>query len=704
MKRFLLAFVCLILALVCIGCGQAADDTSGDAASTPTAEASSVTLPEDFTFPEGARAAGMDVCGLSISQAYDIISKKTEDYVLTATINDTPVHFTGEELSLSCDKEALFNYALALHAGTSTKDIRLIRYDEDVLNGYIFNSVNTPAENASIVFNTETEAFELVSGSDGLLIDLQAVAPKTDAAIQRLDLTVCIDAPMNPYSPEIGENSSAAKTALDKANRYVSTQLTYVFGDDEESETVTLTPGKIASMVGFKSDLTPYIKSQPLKEYVSELNNQYGMTGVEGTFKSTGGAETDLTVTYYAPYIDLDAFYEDILSNLEKGISTTRTPPALDNLIPQEMPFKGNYIEVDLTGQKLYLYKDTECILETPIVTGCVSWYMRTPTGVYSVLRRRMHVILKGEDYETYVKYWMQFKGGYGLHDAYWRSKFGGNEYLYNGSHGCVNIPPDNAAILYENIYEGYPVVLYGGASNDGPLQQNILGTQEYNISIHAKPFQLDTRTAAGNGKLTYASSNPSVASVAEDGTVTIHRTGSTVIDVEYEESRYYTGASLQVRINVDDPCGDDHIFGDWEITTEPTCVKGVQTRVCTRCDMEQSKAVAAASSHTYGDWELIAEPKCQDGLEQRTCTVCGHILSRTLPAEHTLQDWKVRVQPTCEESGEHYRACRWCDYEQTEALPPLGHSFSPDEEYCDECETPNPHWVPPTEPTEEDE
>lgn len=702
MKRSLVVILSLLLTIGLFGCAQSSDDPSGEGSSAT--EPGAIKLPEDFTFAENIRVAGMDVSGLSVTQAFDLISEKADSYTLTANVNDNLIFFTGNELELYCDKEALVTYAAAQSAGKSTVGIQLIRYNEDVLSGYIFNSVNTPAENASIVFNPETKLFELLEGKNGLLVDMADVTRMLDTAIQQLKQIVSIDAPLEPYSPEITETSSAAKKALDRANKYITTEITYNFTVDDEVYPVTLTPEKMAPMIGFHADLTPYIKSEPLKEYIQQINAEYGMTGVDGTFNATNGSKTDLTVTYYAPYLDVDALYDDILYYLEKGISGTRLPPRLDKLVPQETPFKGSYIEVDLTAQTLYLYKDNECILETPIVTGCVSRYMRTPTGVYSVLRRRMHVILKGDDYETYVKYWMQFKGGYGLHDAYWRGRFGGNEYLYNGSHGCVNIPPDNAAFVYENIYEGYPVVLHGGASNDGPLQQKILGTETYDTSIYTKPFQLDAKLAVGSGKLKFSSTNPAVASVEEDGTVTIHKTGSTVISVEYEESRYYTAASLRVKINVNEPCSGDHTFSPWQTTVEPTCVKGVQTRICTLCAMEERKAVAAVSSHSYGDWELIREPECEDGLECKACTVCGHTLNRTLPAEHNLRDWKVREKPTCDTPGEHYRACRWCDYEETEVLPALGHSFSADEEFCAVCDTPNPHWIPPTEPGEDED
>ena len=702
MKRFFLVLICLILALACISCAQSKNDPSGDGVNPAGLEDPAAILPETFVFPEGAHAAGMDISGMSLSEAYNSICKKTDAYILSVRINDATLFFSAADLELSCDKTELAKYAVALYSGNSTSDIHPVLYNKETVQGYIYNAVNTPAENAFIAYNRETNLFEAFPGTDGSLIDMEAVTTQLDHALQHLLQEVTVTAGTSPSTPQINLTDSRVNAAVLKANKYLSTEISYVFNTEEELEDVTLTPERIASMVRFKYDLTPYIDPDALRAYVDELDTQYGMTPIEGNFITTTGTTTDLTVKYYAPYVDVEALYNELMENLEKGVSYTRFAPQISDPVPQEMPFKGSYIEVDLTNQKLYLYKDTQCIMETPIVTGCISRYMRTPTGVYSVLTRRMHVILKGEDYETYVKYWMQFKGGYGLHDAYWRWQFGGNEYLYNGSHGCVNIPPDNAAFLFENIYVGYPVVLHGGASNDGPLQQSIVGTETYDLSIHTKPFQLDAKPAAGTGKLTYTSSNPSVASVTEDGTVTVYKTGSTVISVDFAESRYYTAASMKIKIKVDDPCGDDHTFGPWEITTEPSCEAGIQTRKCTACDIEESKLAAATCAHTYGDWQIAVEPECKEGIKRKTCDICGHTLNYTLPAAHDLRDWKVRKEPACEEPGEHYRSCRDCDYEETEELPALEHCFTSDKEFCENCDAPNPNWVAPTEETDE--
>ena len=67
--------------------------------------------------------------------------------------------------------------------------------------------------------------------------------------------------------------------------------------------------------------------------------------------------------------------------------------------------------------------------------------------------------------YNAHVDYWMPFDTTYGvgLHDADWRSEFGGSIYRYDGSHGCVNLPPGFARRLYNNKYvtPGLPVIVH---------------------------------------------------------------------------------------------------------------------------------------------------------------------------------------------------------------------------------------------------
>lgn len=120
-----------------------------------------------------------------------------------------------------------------------------------------------------------------------------------------------------------------------------------------------------------------------------------------------------------------------------------------------------SYVEVDTLEQHVYLYIDGECVMDSPCVTGNVSWNMETPKGVFYIEYKQRNRTLRGPDYATPVSYWMHFYNHCGFHDANWRKNFGGEIYLKDGSHGCVNMPPAKAKELYEQVYAGMPVVIY---------------------------------------------------------------------------------------------------------------------------------------------------------------------------------------------------------------------------------------------------
>jgi murein L,D-transpeptidase YcbB/YkuD len=119
------------------------------------------------------------------------------------------------------------------------------------------------------------------------------------------------------------------------------------------------------------------------------------------------------------------------------------------------------YVEVDIAAQHLYFFVDGVVVMDTDIVTGNPNRGWSTPTGIFQIYSREHDRYLRGPGYKVWVKYWMPFHGGYGLHDAGYRSEFGGDIYQSDGSHGCVNIPRDKARILYDQAYVGMYVICH---------------------------------------------------------------------------------------------------------------------------------------------------------------------------------------------------------------------------------------------------
>ena len=122
-----------------------------------------------------------------------------------------------------------------------------------------------------------------------------------------------------------------------------------------------------------------------------------------------------------------------------------------------------SYVEVCISQQRMWFYKDGVELVDTPVVTGDPNKGNATPAGgVWAIDAKINGQILRGQDYAQPVAYWLPFNGNVGIHDAsHFRSYFGGNIYLTNGSHGCINTPTDQAEIIFRNVDKGYPVVVY---------------------------------------------------------------------------------------------------------------------------------------------------------------------------------------------------------------------------------------------------
>ena len=121
----------------------------------------------------------------------------------------------------------------------------------------------------------------------------------------------------------------------------------------------------------------------------------------------------------------------------------------------------------------MWFYKKGKLVIDSDFVSGNVRRGNATPSGVYYVIFRERDAILgerSKQSYRTPVSYWMPFNAGIGMHDATWRSKFGGNIYQTAGSHGCINLPFSSARTIFENIESGTPVICYFD-SNYNPSQ-----------------------------------------------------------------------------------------------------------------------------------------------------------------------------------------------------------------------------------------
>lgn len=234
--------------------------------------------------------------------------------------------------------------------------------------------------------------------------------------------------------------------------------VTYQFGDQSE----VLDNDRILSWLQEKEDGSVAIDEQQAKAFVKELAEKYDTAYTHRTFHTTGGRDIQIAQGDYGWRIDQEAETKHLLELLAAKQSATCEPIyAQTAAVHAKNDWGTTYVEVSLTDQYLWLYKDGHCILESYFVSGNPTRGHATPKGIYGLTYKTRDATLSGEGYDSKVKYWMPFNRNVGLHDAPWRKTFGGQIYKNNGSHGCINLPPANAAKIYENVDKNTPVIVY---------------------------------------------------------------------------------------------------------------------------------------------------------------------------------------------------------------------------------------------------
>lgn len=204
--------------------------------------------------------------------------------------------------------------------------------------------------------------------------------------------------------------------------------------------------------------------SNEFKEYIDRIieTELDDFDTVGNSINFTTSNEHDIVVEggTWGNIFSSDLETEYILDKLLKNDFTpvlNRTP-----IYSQKMnEISGTYIEISKAEQHIWYYEDGELVMDSDIVTGNLRNH-DTPSGIYFVSERISGKYLRGPGYVTWVNKWMRLtNSGIGLHDATWRSKFGGEIYTYDGSHGCINLPKKFAYDLFDRIKTKTCVVIY---------------------------------------------------------------------------------------------------------------------------------------------------------------------------------------------------------------------------------------------------
>lgn len=349
-----------------------------------------------------------------------------------------------------------------------------IKYDEEKLDQILkgsplFTNITEPKD-AGLIFNKDS--FDVKDAVMGNKLDYKKVKEDIVRAItsdhEDIDLT-------DDYyqNPTVLKDSPEIENLMDDAKKIEAMNIKFNFNGFD----IKLKGEDLVDLIHQKGDRFE-IDYDKLMDFMADVAEQTDTYGKDRKFNATGIGEIVVNPGVYGYILDQVGTADEVLKLFAQRKSGDVEP--VYERFGYERTKDGTdlgdtYIEVDISRQYLWFYKNGELIVESPLVTGINSEDWQTNVGVGSILSRNSNTTLEGigfagDSYKTPVRFWMPIGwDGEGFHDADWRYAFGGSIYLTDGSHGCLNLPPSVAETIFYNVEVHTPVVVYESSTNNSP-------------------------------------------------------------------------------------------------------------------------------------------------------------------------------------------------------------------------------------------
>ena len=440
-------------------------------------------------FIEGTSINGIDAGKKTVSEVEDEIEKTVENYSLKLSFRDNRTEtIDGDAFDYQyvsdggvqklLDEQNIYTWIGGALFG-SEKSYTVdedTQFNEQKLVEGLSNLPEMKTENqvaptdAYLLLDETTKRYNIVPETEGNVLNVEAVQAYAKSAVSGSVETVDLAQAADTYAaPAIRANDEGLNSQQAALNAFLSTSITYTLPEG----TQVLDANVLDGWISVDDNGYRYVDEEHIAEcvdqYVADLASAVDVEKETSTFASTNRGMVEVDNNEYVIKINQDAEKEKLLEEVLGNTVTQREPVYSRKDETQDPTFGGTYVEIDIDNQTVYYYEDGQCLVETPCVTGTGSVPRRsTPTGVFHIYDKQRSRTLYGDiqpdgsyGYASFVNYWMRFCGGCGLHDATWRDSFGGDIYWDSGSHGCVNLPYEAAAQMYEIVEEGTPCIVF---------------------------------------------------------------------------------------------------------------------------------------------------------------------------------------------------------------------------------------------------
>ena len=427
---------------------------------------------------------GKNFSGKTASDVEKYLQTNIKDYKLTILENEGRQDvISGSEIGLEyragTETEKLlkdqngFAWPKAFFTENSRKVSVNVSYNEESLNQRIsqlscLQTEQTPAENAKPEF--DGNQYVIKPEVYGNAVDKERLTEQVKVHITEFQPQLDMVETKCYAKPKYVEDSKEVQEACDAMNKYVNASITYPM-----NEPVVVDKALISQWLQVDGEMKVSLNTEAMKQWFTAFGDKYDTQGTTRTFTTPAGKSATVTGGTYGWSIDEGTELVNLQNSILNGEVVTREPAyyAGGTAAAHSGQDWGNtYAEVDMSAQHMWYVQNGQVVLETDVVTGEPIPSRITPEGVYSLMWKQRDATLVGDikpetgkpEYETDVAYWMQVtSSGVGFHDAIWQTAFGGTLYQIpgTGSHGCINMPLDQAGALFNMIEPGTPVIFH---------------------------------------------------------------------------------------------------------------------------------------------------------------------------------------------------------------------------------------------------
>ena len=421
---------------------------------------------------------GQDFSKQTVEDARAFFAGQADAYALKITESGGKTEdITGSEIDMSWnDSQALdqilkdqnaFAWPMEYFKETSKEITFDISYDKAALEKKVssLKAVTAePIQPQSAYPEFDGNSYVIKPEVYGTDLDSKKLLKQIHESVARLDKEIDLQKEGFYKAPEYTAESPKLKELCQTLNQYCKASITY-----EMDIPIVVDKTLISTWLSYDADFHVTLDEAAIRNWMTEFGRRYDTVGTTRPLTTPTGKATEVSGGTYGWIINEEAEFPALVSSIRNGEVVTKAP-ACDQTAASHAPqdWGGTFVEVDLTAQHMWYLENGTVVFESDVVTGKNS--TPTPPGVYNILEKLSPTVLVGNivpetnepEYRTPVDFWMRVTwSGIGFHDATWQPAFGGDVYLWNGSHGCINMPYYNAQELYSILQLGTPVVVH---------------------------------------------------------------------------------------------------------------------------------------------------------------------------------------------------------------------------------------------------